>query len=398
MSPAGKASACAAERPRVLIAGGGVAALEAALALREIAGGSLALTLLSAQPHFEYRPLAVAEPFDLGRAHRFALDELLAGRDIGIVVDALDSVDAAGRTVRTAAGRTMPYNALLLAVGSQAHSAVPGALTFSGSRSSADVRSLLRGAGTGRLRRLAFAVPAGASWSLPAYELALMAGSRFAERGEQVELALVTPEPRPIDVFGDAASAAVAEMLRLRGISFHSATPTRAEPGRLLVDDGEPIAADAVIALPRLLAIRVAGVPLSRDGFVPVDERGRVPRLSRVYAAGDITALSLKQGGLAAQQAQVAAAAIAADLGSGPEPGPFRPRLRGLLLTGHAPRHLRAELISNVPAEAMGETDSWPPEKIAGRRLGPLLARHGAPGGAPPGAVAMELVAPDPPP
>ena len=61
---------------RVLIAGGGVAALEAALALQALAEERVSVELLAPEPHFWYRPLSVAEPFGLGEAQRFELSEL----------------------------------------------------------------------------------------------------------------------------------------------------------------------------------------------------------------------------------------------------------------------------------------------------------------------------------
>jgi sulfide:quinone oxidoreductase len=380
-------------RPRVLVAGGGVAALEAVLALQEIAGGAVEIALLTASPHFEYGPLSVAEPFDLGRAHRFELDEILADRNVEMTVDALDAIDTTHRDALTAAGLRLPYDALLIAIGARRHSALPGAVTFSGASATGEIRRLLRDAATGGIERLAFAVPGGVTWSLPAYELALMTSAHLAERDIPTNVALVTPEPRPVDAFGSRASDSVAEMLRLRGIAFHTAVPTRAEPGQLIVEDGEPIAADTVVALPRLVAPRIGGLPRGKGGFVPVDEYGRVRGLAGIYAAGDVTSFPLKQGGLAAQQADVAAEAIAADLGQDVDPQPFRPVLRGLLLTGRAPRYLRAEVMRGraMRSTAGKEAIWWPPVKIPGRRLGPLLALHGTSGGAPPGAVALEL-------
>ena len=62
-----------------------------------------------------------------------------------------------------------------------------------------------------------------------------------------------------------------------------------------------------MIALPSLSGQRIDGVPQTRDGFVPVDRHGRVDGLPDVYAAGDITRFPVKQGGLAAQQADAAA-------------------------------------------------------------------------------------------
>ncbi|MFN8218298.1 MAG: FAD-dependent oxidoreductase [Solirubrobacterales bacterium] len=380
---------------RVLVAGGGVAALEAVLALQELAADRLAIALLTPRRRFEYTPLAVAEPFDLGRAHRFELTEIMRERGVEPIVDALAAVDPARREARTASGQLVSFDALLVAIGARRRSALAGAVTFSGPRANADLRRLLREAVEGSIRRLVFAVPAGVTWSLPVYELALMTSAHLAERELGIEIALVTPEPRPVDAFGARSSAAVEEMLELRGIAFHSAVPLRAEPGRLVLDAGEQIAADAVVALPRLLAPAIPGLPQGEGGFLPVDEHGRLPGLDGIYGAGDVTTFPLKQGGIAAQQADAAAESIAADLGAAIEPAPFRPVLRGLLLTGRAPRYLRAEVRRGAPARSTVAEEAiwWPPVKIAGRRLGPFLALQGVPGGPPPDALALELEA-----
>jgi sulfide:quinone oxidoreductase len=92
-----------------------------------------------------------------------------------------------------------------------------------------------------------------------------------------------------------------------------------------------------------------------------------------VYGAGDATQLRPKQCGLAAQQADAVAAAIAADVGADVKPMPFRPVLRGLLLTGFVPRYLRSDTstgASVIDTEAL----RWPPAKIVGRYLAPFLA------------------------
>ena len=47
----------------VLVAGGGVAGLEAALALRTLGEGRIGVEIVAPEPHFYYRPLAVSEPF-----------------------------------------------------------------------------------------------------------------------------------------------------------------------------------------------------------------------------------------------------------------------------------------------------------------------------------------------
>ena len=55
----------------MIILGAGVAGLEAALALNELAREVVAVELVSPDEEFVYRPLAVAEPFRLGGARAF---------------------------------------------------------------------------------------------------------------------------------------------------------------------------------------------------------------------------------------------------------------------------------------------------------------------------------------
>lgn len=382
-------------RPRVVIAGGGIAALEAVLALDEIAGARLDVTVLSPDARFYYAPLAVAEPFHGGRAYRLDLADMLAERGTAVEIDALERVDAERRRLTTAAGRSMPYDALMVATGVGRRNALPGALAFGGWAASIELRRLLRRAASGHVRRMAYAIPAGVAWTLPAYELALMTAAHFEKEEIGAEVAVVTHEPRPVHVLGDGASESVAKLLRARRVAFHSAQPVCVRRGRLVVRDGEAVPADAVVALPEPNPRHIAGLPCDERGFLPVDEHCRVRGTPRVYAAGDVTSFPVKQGGIAAQQAEAAAEAIAADLGFGMSPRPFRAELQALLLAGSPPRYRRldasragADRLEGGPGGAW-----WPQPKVAGRRLAPFLARHGVPPGAPPGSVAFELSA-----
>jgi sulfide:quinone oxidoreductase len=134
-----------------------------------------------------------------------------------------------------------------------------------------------------------------------------------------------------------------------------------------------------VVSLPSLVGPGLAGLPADANGFIPVDLHGLVHGEQDVYAAGDATNSLIKQGGVATQQADAAAEAIAARAGADLDPQPFRPVLRGLLLTGSTPRYMRAE-VSGGRGEEWRVSDHalwWPPSKIAGKRLAPYLAlRH----------------------
>jgi sulfide:quinone oxidoreductase len=294
----------------------------------------------------------------------------------------------------------VPYEVLLVACGAGPTPAVPGALTFRGPADTERIRTLLEEIVAGQVGRVAFAVPLGAVWSLPIYELALMTAAYLAERElERVELALVTPEDEPLQLFGRAGSDAVRQLLEERGIALHTGSfPVELVEGELrLVPEGT-IAADRVVALPRLRGPRIDGLPQTVEGFLPVDAHGQVHGLADVFAAGDITSFPVKQGGIAAQQADAAAEMIAANAGADLTPQPFRPVLRGLLLTGRQPRYLRHEITGGVGdvSEASPEPLWWPPAKIVGRYLAPFLGAFAGVESPPeaaaaPGAVAVEV-------
>jgi sulfide:quinone oxidoreductase len=366
-------------RFRVLIAGGGVAALEAALALRELAEERVELEFVSPEPHFWYRPLAVLEPFGRGQIQRLELGRFAADCGARALLGALASVDADAHAARTAAGTAIEYDVLLIATGARPVAAVAGAITF---RGPADVPALTGVLGElgAAVHRLVFAVPGGIAWPLPVYELALLTAAYAHERQLEVEITLVTHEEEPLALFGEEATRTVTELLEERGIEVRLAAYAREfHDGRLDLVAGEPVAADRVVALPRLEGVPIEGIPHDAQGFVPTDTFGRVDALADCFAAGDATSFPVKQGGLAAQQAEAAATAIAAAAGAPVEPEPFRPVLRGLLVTGDVPRFLRYELTS--PGRP-GEVDElelwWPPSKIVGRYLGPYLASlHG---------------------
>jgi len=370
-----------AHRPtRVLIAGGGVAALEAALALRALAEDRVSVELIAPEPHFWYRPLAVAEPFALGEVRRFELSELAAATGARFSPGTLVAVDTGRRLAQTAAGAAIPYDVLLIACGALPTPAIRGALTFRGPADTDKVVRLLDETAAGDVGRIAFAVPWGAVWSLPAYELALLTAGHLAARGlRDVGLTLVTPEDEPLQLFGLTASETVRELLETRGIAVHTgAHPVEFADGELrLVPEGK-IVADRVVALPRLRGQRIHGLPQTVDGFLPVDPYGRVHGLDDVFAAGDITSFPLKQGGIAAQQAETAAETIAACAGADLKPRPFRPVLRGMLLTGTRPRYLRHEITGGFGEASLASTEPlwWPPAKVVGRYLAPFLAER----------------------
>ncbi|HSO99434.1 MAG TPA: FAD-dependent oxidoreductase, partial [Solirubrobacteraceae bacterium] len=257
---------------------------------------------------------------------------------------------------------------------------VPGALTFRDQRDLPRLRGVLQELDEGKVGSLVFAVPSGTSWPLPLYELALLSAAHARERGTDAAITLVSPEPRPLAVFGSEASSLVAAELADRGVRFlgASAPDSLCGGGALTVQSGAPIKADRVIAVPRLRGARITGVPTDRWGFVPTDTLGRVQGTAGVYAAGDMTTFPIKHGGLATQQADRIAHTIVAGLGLTPHELRGKPVLEVRLIGGQRPLLLRIELdeFGQPTTATLGHTrsdrqPSW--TKVFGRYLTPYL-------------------------
>jgi sulfide:quinone oxidoreductase len=367
-------------RTKVTIVGGGVAALEALIALRHLAEERVDLELVTPRADWSYRPLTVAEPFGLGEARRYDLVRIASDHGARLHLAGVQSVDPDARRLLTWDGRTLEYEILLLAIGAVPSVSVPGSITLEGPAFTNRFRSLLRQLEDGRVRRLAFAVPAGTSWPLPLYELALMTAAYAAERDvRDLRLSLVSPEQQPLELFGATPASAVRELLEARGVEFHGGRyPVEVRGHELTLVPSASIEADSVVSLPRMGGPALAGLPHDTNGFIPTDLHGRVEREPDVYAAGDVTSCPIKQGGIAAQQAAAVAEAIAARLGAEVVPRPFKPVLRGLLLTGREPRFMRTEAGGGEdrPPESSPQPLWWPPSKVAARWLAPYLAVH----------------------
>ncbi len=368
---------------RVVIVGGGVAALEATLALQALAGSRVVVEVVTPEPQFFYRPLAVAAPFTPGELRRYDLGGILGRAGALLTLGSVTAIDADACEARTADGAVLRYDALLIACGAVPQAAVEGANTFRGPADMEHISALLSDAARGAVGSIAFSIPGGSVWGLPVYELALLTASWLEARGRtDVSITLTTPEEAPLELFGPEASSATAALLEDRGIEVRTRERAIAfRGGELVLASGETLPIDRVVAMPRLVGPPLAGLPQTRHGFVPIDRHCRVTGLPGVYAAGDITTFPVKQGGIAAQQADVAAQAIALASGVDVVPQPFRPVLRGMLLTGSSPQFMRHDLghPADSPVVSLDEL-WWPPAKIAGHYLGPLILSLDDPG------------------
>jgi sulfide:quinone oxidoreductase len=361
-----------------VIVGAGVAALETLMALHDLAERRVRVTLVAPEREFALKQSRTAEEFSVDHVRRHTLSDVAEHFGADLVRDEVREVVAASHTIRCASGGSIAYDLLVLTPGARPHAAYPQALTFGLDREHDAVHGFLAGLEQGFTRSVAFVVPPGVSWPLPLYELALMTALHTRSMGiDDVNLMLISPESSPLAIFGPEPSQAVAMLLADAGVEFRPGAYVALEGGgdMTLTPGGEHLHVDRTVSLPLLEGPRLSGVPCDKRGFIPVDQHGLVESLPDVYAAGDAANFPVKQGGLACQQADAVAEHIASRAGAPVDPEPFRPVLRGKLLTGAGVQYLRNAGRGETGKATTSTLKLWsPPSKVVGRYLGVWLA------------------------
>jgi sulfide:quinone oxidoreductase len=362
---------------RVVIVGGGVAALETALALADLGRDLTDVTVIAPNTEFVYRPMVVREPFAHGAAHRYPLAPIVRDAGATLLHGELSWIDPVGRTIHTKAEESIEYDALLLALGASISKRYEHALTIDDRDLDETMHGLIQDVEGDFIHKLAFVAPGRMAWPLPLYELALMTAGRAYDMGIDLETTIVTPEDSPLAIFGASASSSIAELLARSSIetitSAYAEVPNARE---VVVNPGDRhLEVDRVIALPELFGPELRGIPLGDHGFIRVDPYCRVPDVERVYAAGDATDFPIKHGGIGSQQADTAAQSIAALAGASVTPQRFNPVIHGMLLTNGKPQYLTAHITGGHGfSSEITDTPTWsPPSKIAAKYLAPYL-------------------------
>ena len=364
---------------RVVIAGGGVAALETVLALTDLAPDRTEVTVIAPNSELVYRPMVVREPFAYGAAHRHPLAPIVRDAGAKLITGELGWIDPATRTIHTKAGEAIEYDALMLALGASISKRYPHALTIDDRDLAQTMHGLIQDVEGGYVHKLAFVAPGRMAWPLPLYELALMTAGRAYDMGIELQTTIVTPEDSPLAIFGSSASSTVVELLAGANVeTINSAYAEVPNSHEVLINPGDQrLEVDRVIALPELYGPAIRGIPLGENGFIRVDPHCRVPDVVRIYAAGDATDFPIKMGGIGSQQADVAAQSIAALAGESVTPERFDPTIHGMLLTNGKPQYLTAHITGGhgFSSEITDTPPSPPPSKIAAKYLAPYLEK-----------------------
>jgi sulfide:quinone oxidoreductase len=294
-------------------------------------------------------------------------------------VDELAWVDAEQRVAHTASDAAIGYDALVLALGAVARPRYEHAITIDDRKLDETLHGLVQDIEEGYVGSVAFVSPGRMAWPFPLYELALMTATRAFDMDVELETTIITPEDRPLAIFGTEASDAVAQLLEQAHIkTINSAYAEIPRTGEIVINPGDRhLNVNRVVALPELYGPGVRGVPLSEHGFYRVDVHGKLVDAEHIYAAGDATEFAVKFGGIAAQQADALAEAIAAEAGADVTPEPFHPVIHGILLTGERPRYLTARITGGQGfSSEISDTPTWSPvAKIAAKYLAPYLDR-----------------------
>lgn len=315
------------DRHRAVVVGGGLAGLESALYLKARLGDQVAVTLISDQPRFVYRPFLTYVTFGLDPDHiHLDLKMIADQQDFRLLLGRVDHVDPARRLVQFGS-QSVAYDSLILATGAAAvEEAIPGlrrGYTVWSEKEMLALRDRLGSAVESPpdsvLTRVVFLVPPGALWTGPIYELALMTATWLTWVGarDSFDLHILTPELRHVEALGEKVHDQLAESLIVRGIrATLGARATAVKRDTVRLGDGEEVPFDLLIN-----AAVYHGAGLKND--LPVDEKGfyrtrtntrQIVSDDQIYAVGDGSDYPVKQGFLALLQADAAGEHIASRL------------------------------------------------------------------------------------
>ncbi len=313
----------------VLILGGGVGGIVAAMRLRRLLSHEHRVVLVEKEANHVYSPsflwLMIGER-DAGGISRPL--GALQRRGIELVQGAVERIDPAARRVRVN-GSDLVGDYMIVALGADlAPEVVPGLAeaghNFYTLGGAASLRAALSKLSKGRIAVLVASMP----FKCPAApnEAAMLLEYDCRRRGvrQDVQVDLYTPEPGPMPVAGPKVSAALRQMVEAKGIGYHPGHAiTRVDPSkrRLAFANAAEADFDLLAYVPPHCApevVRDAGM-CGESGWVPVDRGTLETGFAHVHAIGDVTGIMLtsigkplpKAGVLAHNQAEVVAHNIA---------------------------------------------------------------------------------------
>jgi NADH dehydrogenase FAD-containing subunit len=317
-----------AAKPRIAVLGGGFAGLESLFYLKYKLGDRAALTLVTDEPKFLFKPNTIYIPFGEPQ-EKFEIDLVhpLRKQSIEFVTARVDNVDPDHRTVNTSSG-SLSYDYLVVATGARMRSEeIPGlsdhAITVWTPQEMMRLREriawAIERAKAGSRTRILFLVPPNNKCSGPLYEMVLMLDTHLRQKGcrESVDLVYATKEEAYIEAFGPRLNTVVWAEFRDRNIEGHTGyIVTGVEPGGVAFQNGARLSYDVLLSFPPYVASAAfEHLPTDDRGFIEVEpDSRRVKGHDRIFAAGDAANFPIKQAFLALLQGDAAGDHIAAEV------------------------------------------------------------------------------------
>ncbi len=363
---------------RIVVAGGGIAGVEAALVLaRGLPDDHVTLVARSDVLHVAPDLLYIPAGVDARRVS-IPLRELLSGERFDVRLGELESIDVHAGTAQLDVGE-IDFDVIIAAPG--AEPAPRTGLHVQSVEQAELVRDELdhvfeRASRDGQRAAIMVRAEADDAWSPPAYELALLLAARRQLLGleQVVSITLVTGELQPFEWFDPGIADLVVEALDAWGVELALGV----DAARM--DD---LAGDLAIDFPRLEARSIPGLPGRADGgFYDVDADGRVA--GNAFVVGDAAGHGYRAAFAAAWQARRVLAALGGAIES------LGKRAAGVPLTsvehhvdlGHRTLRIRMPLSAQLRdpwlgRDAVAVLDDRPPDRLAGLLLGDLLHDRG---------------------
>jgi sulfide:quinone oxidoreductase len=259
-----------------------------------------------------------------------ALSEL-SRKGIDWVHAEVDKIDPEGKRVHTSSG-ILEGDYIIIALGAEKlPKSIPGfaesAYNLTDALGILQLRKALDEFESGRVVILVCSVP----YSCPGVpcETAFLADSTFRSKEihQKVEIAIYTPEARPLPAAGTEMGQAVLGMLNERNIEYHAQQKVRRidNTSRKIVFEGGEVSFDLLVGIPIHTTPRVvqeAGLT-DETGWVPADLQTLETPYPGIFAIGDITSIRQpnptgfflpKAGVFADEQARVVARNISGEI------------------------------------------------------------------------------------
>ena len=291
----------------VVVLGGGVGGVTAAITLRKILPSNHHVVVVDRGSHHLFSPsLLWLMTGSRSKSKITRPMERLSRRGIEVIRDEIVEILPETRQVRLGDEQTLDADYLVISLGAELdHEAIPGLAetghcfyNLAGAESLRDALATFDG---GRIVVLT-AAPAYKCPAAP-YEAAMLLKDFCKKRGlgGRTQVDLYAAEPGPMGVTGPEVSAAVRQMVEDSAIGYHpehQVSHVDAATRTIVFDNGTKVAFDLLAYVPPHQPPKVVSDTdlVDESGWVPVDRHTMETSDPGVYAVGDVTRIPLSVG------------------------------------------------------------------------------------------------------